>query len=275
MDDIVASGRESPDCLDRIMLKFGGLDYGKIGKERAAAAIPAKAERFYRESGIVRVRRGAFGFSLLRDAGRFLYASSGSVTAFLKIGVAYFDKREVKPTTIERAGDAYILRSTLKGWYYLPFGRDPGTSDWWKMDNASRDRVLGPDLDFTVSVSETPGGDGIAIRLCAEGWKGVPVRFEMGVSADAWVESEYFGSAATPGGAVLAKAGYTRVRIGADVLEIGPCFAEHRDIGGTYGSEGRSPDHFTIYCTGFSPLDRVLTMRRVGANGGFHDGTIL
>ncbi|OHE63024.1 MAG: hypothetical protein A2Z99_03855 [Treponema sp. GWB1_62_6] len=281
MDDIIAAGREAPDCLDRLMLEFGRLDYGGIdaagagagaaagaaGAGAAGAALPAETERFYRESGIVRVRRGKSGFSLLRDAGRFLYVSSGAVTAYLKIGVSYFDKREARPTTIEREGDAYVLRAKLAGWYYQPFGKNPGTSDWWKMDNASRGLVPGPDLDFTITARETLGRDGVELRLRAEGWKGVPVRFEIGVPADSWVESEYFATAATAGGAVLAKAGHARARIGADVLEIGPCFAEHRDIGGTYGSEGRSPDHFTIYCADFSPFDRILTMRRVGANG--------
>jgi hypothetical protein len=40
---------------------------------------------------------------------------------------------------------------------------------------------------------------------------------------------------------------------------------EHNDIGGTYGSEGRSPDHFTLYNTAFTPFDRPS---RSGAFGG-------
>lgn len=265
MDDIVAAGRETPDCLDRIMLDFGSLDYGEADAAAAAAAIPTGAERFYRDSGIVRVRRGGFGFSLLRDAGRFLYVSSGPLSAYLKIGVSYFDKRDAKPSSIERVGDSYVLKSSLKGWYYLPFGEHQGTSDWWKMDNASREKILGPDLDFTLTVREVPEGEGIELHLQAEGWKGVPVRFEFGLNADAWVESEHFAAQGTPGGAVLAKDGTVRARLGADVLELGPCFAEHRDIGGTYGSEGRSGDHFTVYCAACTPFDRTMTLRRVPA----------
>jgi hypothetical protein len=265
MEDIVVAGREAPDVLDYVMLDFGGLDYGSADASAAAAAIPSETDKLFADSGIARARSGAFGFSLLRGAGRFAYFSSGGLAAFLKIGVAYFDKREARPTVLERDGDAYVLRSVLKGWYYLPFEKNQGTSDWWKMDNSARGRVEGPDLEFVVSVAFLPGRDGASVRIAASGWEGVPVRLEWGLTADAWVESDHFAVPGAAGGAALAKSGAVRARLGADVLEIGPCFGEHNDIGGTYGSEGRSPDHFTLYNTAFTPFDRTFTVRRVRA----------
>jgi hypothetical protein len=262
MEDIVAAGRDAPDCLDRVMLEFGGVDYGNTDEP-----IPTSYAKFFRDSGLVRLRRGGFSLSLIKGVGRFLYFQSGSVSAYLKLGVSYFDKREFKADSIEEEDGAYVLRFLAKGWYYLPFETKSPTSDWWKMDNASRPKQWGPDLSFALRVDELPEGDGVELRALAMGCEGVPVRFEIGLctgtGAELRVGTEHFEVEGRPGEAVLARSGKLCAWSGLDALEIGPAFAEHRDMGGTYGSESRSRDHFTAYFTAFSPFSKAIRFRRV------------
>ncbi len=288
MDGIIAAGRVAPDFLDWIMLEFGGIDYARAESESSAgdsprgpddawqafAATPlcgldggstfsADYERFYRDSGIVRVRRKDFSYSLLRGSGRFLYFQSGAFSVYLKLGVAWFDKREFRADSIEKEDGAYILRYKAAGWYYLPFDEAPGTSDWWAMDNRSRPRLAGPDLDFAVAVSGRVEGDGVDIRLSVEGWEGVPFRLEFGLASGCFVESGSFRLEGRAGESILVREGEVRASLGGDALAIGPAFTAHRDTGGTYGSESRSRDHFSVYFTAFTPFDRVVSIRRI------------
>jgi hypothetical protein len=262
LSDIISTGRASPDYLDRIMLNAGGIDYGPCEIE-----IPNSYSKYYEESGIVRASRGDFSFSIVRDSGRFLYVRSGGLGAFLKMGVAYFDKREFMPSSIERVGKAYILKFLARGWYYLPLESPPATRDWWKMDNSKRRKTQGPDLDFSLRVEELPSRDGISVAMSVEGWPGVPLRLEVGLEPGCRVDGETFALEGRAGGAILAKGGRVVARREDDALEIGPAFAEHFDIGGTYGSEARSSDHFTVYFTALSPLEKTITFRRVMAVG--------
>ena len=67
------------------------------------------------------------------------------------------------------------IRSALK----VPFEEKPATSDWWKMDNASRKKKLGPDMDIDVTVRET--ADGLEVDIRTSGVEGAPWRERAGV----------------------------------------------------------------------------------------------
>jgi hypothetical protein len=262
MDDMVQAGRPSPDCLDRLMLEGGTIDYGDKFVEP-----PTSYEKHFSDSGIARIRRGRWSCSLLRDSGRFLYFQAGALSLSLKLGLAWFERREVKPAILERIEGGYRLALTMKGWYYLPFEEYQGTSDWWEMDAGKRKKLEGPELEFGLVAKERAEGDGIDISVKVEGWKGVPLRFEMALSPGAFVESEAFYAAAKAGEAILAKSGMLRIRKDLDAMELGPAFCEHHDIGGTYGSKARSPEHFTIYSTAFTPVDKAFSFRSVPPGG--------
>jgi len=259
--DCIAAGRLAPDFLDVVMVRFGGkLEYGDH-----LPSLPTEFSKHYVDSGIVRVRRGDFSYSLLQGGGRFLYFQSGALTASLKIGVVFFEKREFKAESIVREGDAWVLKFTAKGWYYQPFDEAPATSDWWAMDHTKRPKSAGPNVEFTVSVTERP--DGIDVRTRAIGWEGVPLRFEVALPPGTQIDGEGFIVEGRAEDAVVVKSGTVRVRSKADVLAFGPGFAEHRAIVGAY-SDGRSRDHHTVYFTGSTPLDRTITFRRAPAREG-------
>jgi len=263
LDDAILAGRMAPDCFDTILLHFGKLDYGD-----PLPPIPTSFEKLYKDSGIVRVGRGDWTFSLLQNAGRFLYFQAGKVTASLKLGVGFFERREFQATSLVHQGEVYVLTMEAKGWYYLPFPEAPPTNDWWAMDHKKRPLAPGPVLTFTITVKMRPEGDGIEVNIDVAGWEGVPLRFEIALTPGTEVDNDHFLVEGRPEEAILAKSGMVRVRRGTDVLAFGPAFADHRNIGGTYGSDTRSRDHFTAYCTGFSPLNRTLVFRRAPAREG-------
>lgn len=257
MERTIASGQSAPDQLDQVMLYLGGIEYGPT-----VPKVPVTYRRLLSDSGLVRVRRGDFSYSLLRGHNNFLHFQSGSLRASLRLGVGFFERRDFIATSLTEEGDEFVLKLLAKGWYYLPFPEKQATSDWWAMDNQKRPRLSGPDLHFTIRVKDSLQNDGIDVHLSVSGWDEVPLRLEIGMSPGAELENEGFCLETRAGEAILAKSGTLELRNGLDVLSIGPAFAQHRNMSGTYGSQSRSPDLFSVYFTALTPVDRVIKIRR-------------
>jgi hypothetical protein len=257
MTEVVISGRPAPYCLDRLMLEGAPIDYG-------AAYVPACVtyEKHHRDSGIVRIRRDRWSCTLLADTDRFFHFRSGGLAASLRLCVTYFQMREFKTPVVDRANDTYRLCCLMKGWYYLPFDEHPGTSDWWRMDHTKRRKTTGPDLSFTVTVTQLPAGDGVELATVVTGWERVPLRFEITLDPGAQVEGDGFVVEARPAGEILVKSGLVRVRSGLDAIALGPFFAEHNEIRGIRGAEVHDHERFTAYATAFTPMTRSLIVRR-------------
>jgi hypothetical protein len=254
MADLAERGDPAPDCLDWYMLYPELIEY-----PLPEAALPTEYEAFYPASGIVRVRRGNHSFSLIRGNSRFLYFQVGALSLYLKIGVSYFDQREFRAESIERTTEGYRLTYQARGWYYLPFDEKPATADWWSMDHRLRKKLSGPDLAITVTVKEIAGG--IAVRIATSGCDRVPLKIETAFPADAFIQTESFMCTASAGEALTVKRGQLEVTKGLDTILLGPAFANHNFVGGKFGSEARSANHFTVYFTDFSHFDHTLTIR--------------
>ena len=153
----------------------------------------------------------------------------------------------------------------MHGWYYLPFDEKPETSDWWKMDNASRNKLHGPDINFDVVVEEKRDADGIGvdIRIKTDGVKPAPFRLELACSGAERVFSDAFEVPAAPGSAVIAKQGIVSFANKESEITVGPAFAEHRFTDGKFGSEKKSTTCVTLYFTDFIPFERVIKIRNV------------
>jgi hypothetical protein len=245
-----------PDCLDWLMLYPGLEDF--------AAGDPPPARLFdyarhFQESGIVRARRGNRSFTLVERQSRFLRFQSGEITLSMKIGASLCEHRAFIPERIEPAGDGFRMRFTAHGWYYLPFKEGPPTSDWWAMDNAAREKIHGPDLEIAVDVA--PETTGIDVRISTAGIDRLPLRVEIGVTAGCMVRTPSAITEATPGEALIVKEGVVTLSRGADRMTVGPGFAEHAYVGGKFGSEPRGAEEYTLYFTGFTPVERTIRIR--------------
>ena len=72
---------DAPDCLMEYMTHPELIDY-----ESGAGYEPEDFRKLYRESGIVRARKGNFTYTLMKGKSNFLYFSNPSIDVALKIG---------------------------------------------------------------------------------------------------------------------------------------------------------------------------------------------
>ena len=123
---------------------------------------------------------------------------------------------------LKETEDGFRLKQVMHGWYYLPFKEPQGTSDWWKMDHAKRERKLGPDLSIEVECMRCRTASGW-IFTCT-GWREHPSWIEAAVLGADHAEGEHFCMQKLKGGQILAKDGMIRFTNREDCLEIGPGF---------------------------------------------------
>ena len=248
-------GIASPDCLIWLMLH---PEYRKLEFEGSFRRPDFRS--FYRESGIARGQQGRFTYTVMNGKSNFLYLHNGSMKLEMKVAGSFCEHRAFKSREMERVSEGvYHLGQTMNGWYYLPFAEKPSTSDWWKMDNASRDRKLGPDMRVDVWVKEAENG--LDVRVKTSGVEGAPWRIELAFSGVDFLTNDYVDLPLTGSETIVVKQGFTEVGNGKDALVVGPCFGEHHFTEGKEDSEEKTPGAATLYLTAYTPFDREIRIR--------------
>ena len=211
--------------------------------------------RVFEESHIARVRRGDWSYTLLRGKPNFLYFQHGAFSLYMAVYANLCDRRNITPQTLRQTEGGFRMTDHAAGWYYLPFPTPPPTSDWWKMDHQSRPKAEGLPLDTTLDIREL--ADGIELTLSTCGVDRLPLREELGLLPGGYVRTEHFVTDAAAGGSVLALDGTVEaVGPGGEAVAIGPAFGEHfvkNRMGGAYPL---SPNHFTVFFTGYTSVQK-------------------
>ena len=217
---------------------------------------------FYEDSGISRNKTGRYTYTVMNGKSNFLYFHNGTIKLEMKVAGSFCEHRAFKSETIEKTGDSFQLHQTMHGWYYLPWSQDkiPQTNDWWKMDNASRDKKLGPDMDIDVWVKEKETKDGIEVRVKTSGVTGAPFRIEMAVNGAKFMENGKFATSLAGNEAIIAKEDYVEISNDKDMLKIGPAFGTHRFMEGKEDSELRNAGASTLYFTDYTGFDHTITI---------------
>jgi hypothetical protein len=244
----------SPDLLGRFMLHPELIDL-----EADACHTPTEYKAFYAESGIARVRRGNFSYTVMKDKSNFLYVHNGAVKLAMKIGGSFCEHRAFKAETMWEEKGEFHLHQTMRGWYYLPFPEKPATSDWWKMDNASRPKKWGPDMDIDVTVRDT--ADGIDVDIRTSGVKGAPWRIELAFSGIDRLESDHLVMPVHGDEVLVLKDGYFTAANAEGSMEVGPCFGHHHFTEGKEDSEAKQPGCATIYLTDYTEFHHTISIR--------------
>lgn len=242
------------DCLMQFMLHPDFIDF-----EHEGSSIPVSYKKFYQESNIVRCRNKDYSYSIINQSPTFLYFQHGDLTVSLKIGASFCEHRYFISQALKQEDERFLLKDEKLGWYYLPFKTPQNTTDWWKMDNASRDKLYGPNMNFDVIVSEEE--DGLNIRLKTTGIDRAPVRLELAFDKDVRIETKHFVTEGTSLGGIIAKDGYVTASKGEYAIEVGPAFGTHDFITGKFGSDGRNPHCYTVYFTDYTCFDHTITIR--------------
>ena len=253
-DIIEEKGLTTPDMLIHLMNRpeLRELEYdGRIKNWQF--------ERFYKESGIVRIRNNNTSCTLMSGKSGFLNFSNKTIHLEMKLGVSFCEHRAFQAELLHKEEAGYQLSQTMRGWYYLPFKDKSETTDWWKMDHSSREKLEGPDM--TIEVNAMPTEDGIELHIKTEGVPDAPMRIEMAVNGAELLQNDSFAIPVTLGESMVLKQGTAVFSNGTDTLEIGPGFGTHLYTAGKFGSEERSAYAFTLYFTDYTEFDHVITIR--------------
>lgn len=244
----------SPDLLGRFLLhpELAGL-------ESDLCATPTEYTAYYADSGIARVRRGRYSYTVMKDKSNFLYVHNGSVKLAVKIGGSFCEHRAFKAEKMWEENGVFHLHQTMRGWYYLPFPEKPATSDWWQMDNASRPKKLGPDMDIDVTVRDTV--DGIAVDIRTSGVQGAPWRVELAFSGIDRLENDHMVMPIHGDEVIVVKNGFFTVSNALASMEVGPCFGNHHFTEGKEDSEAKAAGCATVYLTDYTQFHHTIIIR--------------
>jgi hypothetical protein len=176
------------------------------------------------------------------------------------------DRRNFLADSLVPTATGYQMKAHAAGWYYLPFpeGERPDTSDWWAMDNPNRrPKTEGLPLDTTLDIVKRP--DGIDLHIRTEGIDQLPLRMEFSFLPGGYVRTEHFLQRAKAGesinviGGTVEACGPT-----GECITIGPAFSEHDFTDRMGGAYPLSDKHYTVYFTGYTPVERVIKIRAKG-----------
>lgn len=245
----------SPDFLIWYMLypQYRSLEY-------EGSYIRPDFAVYYEESGIARGQQGRFTWTVMNGKSNFFYLHNGTMKLEMKVAGSFCEHRAFRSEKMERLSEKeYHLTQTMRGWYYLPFAEKPETSDWWKMDNASRDKKLGPDMQIDVWVKEVENGADIHVKT--SGVEGAPWRIELAFTGVNFLTNEYMDMPLSGSEVLVVKKGYTEVGNGEDALIVGPCFGEHHFTEGKEDSEAKTVGAATLYLTDYTAFDHTIEIR--------------
>lgn len=220
---------------------------------------------FYKDSNIARVKKNGYTYTVMGAKSNFLYFHVGTMQLAVKVAGSFCEHRAFISQEMKEEDGVFHLHQTMKGWYYLPWTDDkrPDTSNWWAMDNASRDKIYGPDVDIDVYVSEAASGDGIDVRVVTSSAevKGAPWRVELAFTGGDFLENEYMATNLNGTETITIKDGMTTVSNDRDCIIVGPGFGVHHFMEGKEDSEAKTAGASTIYLTDYIPFDRTIKIR--------------
>ena len=250
--DNMERGDLAPDCLHIVMnhdemMGYHFKEYGFLEEYR----------KFFRHAGVLRVRKPSYTYTVLNGKSAFLYFKSQGTMLCVKIGESCCDIRNFIPQTIEELPDGCRLEAEAESWYYLPFKEKQGTSDWWKMDQTKREKLISSRLKTTLEIREKD--QGLELHLKAEGLDRLPLRLEIFIPAGVTLEHPAFALEAAAGEGMILKDGYLEVHDGSVTMEIGPGFGEH-SFKGHYSGEEINSAGFTVYANGYTPLEKHFSL---------------
>lgn len=250
--DNMERGDLAPDCLHIVMnhdemMGYHFKEYGFLEEYR----------KFFRHAGVLRVRKPSYTYTVLNGKSAFLYFKSQGTMLCVKIGESCCDIRNFIPQTIEELPDGCRLEAEAESWYYLPFKEKQDTSDWWKMDQTKREKLISSRLKATLEIREKD--QGLELHLKAEGLDRLPLRLEICIPAGVTLEHPAFALEAAAGEGMILKDGYLEVHDGSVTMEIGPGFGEH-SFKGHYSGEEINSAGYIVYANGYTPLEKHFSL---------------
>ena len=221
----------------------------------------ADIDRLFPDSDIARIRSGRWSCSLLNGKANCLYFQHGSFSVYMTIYSNLCDRRNFLSDTLERTPQGYRMKAHAAGWYYLPFPEKPETSDWWAMDNPNRrPKTEGLPLDTTLDIVKRP--DGIDLHIKTGGIDQLPLRMEFSFLPGGYVRTEHFLQRAKAGESINVIDGVVEAcGPNGETITLDAAFSEHDFTDRMGGAYPLSEKHYTVYFTGYTPVEKVIKIR--------------
>ena len=222
------------------------------------AVIPESYHAFYPNSRILRVRKGEFSYTLLSRNPDFMHIKFGTQTMTLRMCSSFFAVAQFEPKTIEKTEEGYRMTFRGHGEYKGLFPVPPASPDWDKMDHSLRPVIHSCDLDYTLDITDLE--DGVRLNIRVDNTPRVPFKLEFVLPADVRLETDQVLLDTTVGGSLTVKEGSMRIEdkgTGAQATVRG-LFAKHMYHRNMRGSIPPRAGSFAVYCTDFSPVERVV-----------------
>ena len=127
------------------------------------------------------------------------------------------------------------------------------------MDNASRPKKSGPDMDIDVTVREVD--DYIDVDIKTSGVQGAPWRVELAFFGIDRIESDYLTMPVHGDEVLVLKNGNFTAANGVATMEVGPAFGTHHFTEGKEDSEAKTPGAATVYFTDYTEFHHTISIR--------------
>ena len=131
----------------------------------------------FRESGVVRHRKGDFTVTIVRGLPEFVKLQYRNHAVHLRLAGSFYARGQFVAQAIKKTATGYEMRFHDRWGYKRPLEKPQGTSDWRKMDHTLRADVSMQDYDLIVGLEIKDHGIGLAIR--SAGCGNVPTKFEI------------------------------------------------------------------------------------------------
>lgn len=259
------------------------------GKLPGGGSIPSDYEKVFSNTKLARIRRGAIsatlyggsdwpmgvGSGLASNPTFFDFRKGKAVLESVRMGAQFFSEGAFHSEGLEADGNRYTLHQRFDVPYYQPLPKSernprgdyaltPARDDrfWSKMNFPRRPMSNMQTLDQKVVVTENRGV--FELHFDVSGHDGVPVAIELAFRPGGRLEGSI--QELTTDKVFLLKEGTGRYRVGDDTIDFGPGEAGHEYLnlaGSSYMAHGAAlrPHGLCVYMTGFTPFQRVVTIR--------------
>lgn len=192
------------------------------GEKVVRAPLPDNYLRHFRESDVVRLRRGSLSATIVAKSSRFLSARSGGVVLeAVRLAGSFFGKGQFVGSRIEKDGESFVLRQDLEAGYYQPFSAGEGIPqpNWEKLDRSRRQRSHICQLKTEVRLTPIEGGFEISIGI--DGTDRVPVALEFWFRPGGELIAGEGGELVAANGTTFLVGGSAKYRLG-NSGQVGP-----------------------------------------------------
>ena len=235
------------------------LNQSMITLEPAMKEYDKSFEKWYKKAGLVRKRCGNVSMTIMQDNQAFLKFQKGMNTLYVKLAASFFARGQFRPQAIEKTANGYRLQYNIEHGYVRPLPENPGTTIWHEIKHENRKTANLQQFFITADIELHD--DYVNLILTYKGTVNVPYRLEFDLLPGGMLDTEQLRMEGNRGGAVILKKDRAAYTFNYDTIAIesgGQETWEHDYTTTMRGADSQSPEKFSVYMTGFTPVNHLI-----------------